>query len=47
MNMECDYLHGWIKKMVTYAKISQEMVNFRDIAGNEEEEETSDFKKVL
>ena len=35
----CDYLYGWAKKMVTYAKISQKMVNPRDIAGNAEEEE--------
>ena len=36
---ECDYLNGWIKKTVTYAKISPKMVNPRDIAGEREEEE--------
>ena len=30
---ECDYLNGWIKKTVTYAKISPRVVNPRDIAG--------------
>ena len=34
MKMECDYLYDWIKKTVTYAKISPKMVNPRDIAGN-------------
>ena len=29
---ECDYLNGWIKKTVTYTKISPEMVNHRDLA---------------
>ena len=41
MKTECDYLNGWIKK-VTYAKISPQMVNPRDIlhiAGEGEEEE--------
>ena len=33
---ECDYLNGWIKKTVTYAKISPKMVNPRDLAGNPE-----------
>ena len=33
MTKECDYLNGWIKKMVTYSKISSKMVNTRDIAG--------------
>ena len=33
MNMECGYLNGWIKKTVTYAKISPKMVNPRDRAG--------------
>ena len=40
MKTECDYLYGWIRKMVTYAKISSRMVNPRDIAGNAEEEHT-------
>ena len=30
---ECDYLYGWIKETVTYAKISPKMTNPRDIAG--------------
>ena len=30
---ECDYLNGWIKKMVTDAKISHKVVNPGDIAG--------------
>ena len=37
--MECDYLNGWIKKTVTYAKFSPKMVNLRDLPGNTEEEE--------
>ena len=40
---ECDYRYGWMKKkktkLVRYTKISLEMVNPRDIAGNAEEEE--------
>ena len=36
---ERDYLYGWIKKTVTYAKISPKMVNPRDRAGNAEEED--------
>ena len=35
---EYDHLNGWIKKMVTDAKISPKMVKRRDIAGNAEEE---------
>ena len=35
---ECDYLYGWIKNMVTYAKISPTIVNPRNIAGNEEDQ---------
>ena len=42
---ECDYLSAWIKKTVTYTKISPKMVNPRDLAGEpnaeEEEEETN------
>ena len=30
---ECEYLNGWIKKMVRYTKISPEMVNPRDLVG--------------
>ena len=33
MKTEFDYLYGWIKT-VTYAKISPNMMNPRDIAGN-------------
>ena len=33
MKTECDYLNGWIKKAVIYAKISPKTVNSRDIAG--------------
>ena len=36
---ESDYLNGWIKKTVTYAKISSKMLNPRDIGRNAEEEE--------
>ena len=32
--IECDYLYGWIKKMVTYAKISPILVKPTDTAGN-------------
>ena len=39
MKTECDYLYGWIKKTVTYAKISAKIVNPRDTAGKEAEEE--------
>ena len=35
---ECHNLYGWIKQMVTYAKILPKMVNPRDISGNAEEE---------
>ena len=37
--MKCGYLYDWIKKMVTYAKISPKMVKPRVIAGNTEEKE--------
>ena len=37
-----DYLDGWIKKLITYAKISPKMVNPRDLAGNAGEEEEED-----
>ena len=30
---ECDYLNGWIKKMITNAKNSPKMVNTRDLVG--------------
>ena len=36
---ECDYLYGCIKKRFTCAKISLNMVNSREIAGNTEEKE--------
>ena len=36
---ECGYLYGWIKKAVTYTKISPKLVNPRDLAGIAEEEE--------
>ena len=46
MKMECDYLYGWTKKTVTYAKISPKLVNPRDIAGNAEEEEEKYYYKT-
>ena len=42
---ECDYLHDWIKKQVTYPKISLRMVNPRDWTGNTGEEEEEEEKK--
>ena len=36
---DCEYLIGWIKKMVPYTKISPKMLNPRDVTGNTEEEE--------
>ena len=41
--MECDYLYGWIKKTVTYAKISSKIMNPRDNAGSAEEEKDDDY----
>ena len=48
MKMECSYLYGWIKKTVTYAKISPKIVNSRSMAGNteKEEEEEEEEEKV-
>ena len=40
MKTICNYLYGWIKKTVTYAKISPQMVNPRDIGGKAEVEES-------
>ena len=39
MRMECDYLYGWIRKMVIFTKISPKMVNPRDMAWDAEEKE--------
>ena len=38
---ECDYLNGWIKKTVTYTKISPKMVNPRDLAGERRRRRTT------
>ena len=37
--MECDYLNGWIKNGHIHTQISPKMVNPRDIAGEQKEEE--------
>ena len=38
MKMECDYLHGWIKKWLHTQK-SHPKMNPRDVAGEWEEED--------
>ena len=39
MEVECDYLYGWIMKWSHTQKSQPKMVNPRDTAGNAEEEE--------
>ena len=39
MKTEYDYLYSWMKKTVTYAKISPKVTNPRIIAGSTEDEE--------
>ena len=38
MKTDCDYLYGWIKKMVASTKTSLKIVNPGDLAGNITEE---------
>ena len=44
MKNECDYLYGWIKKMVTYTKTSLKVGNSRDNIEEEEETEEPHWK---
>ena len=47
MKKECGYLYDWIKKMAAYAKISQTMVNPRNIAGKAEEGHTKPWLHTI
>ena len=44
MKTECDYLCGWMKKRSHMQKNSPKMVNPRGIAGNADDDDTTDLK---